>query len=118
MKYDRYLFFTKKDSLHDYFCTDRVSYGVYSGNASEATRARYETKLNIQLIAMIRRDTIQVSTSNGFKQKSVLYCKIRCPINPLPIKGEFELPSIDALMSFLKRNGWIYKEALWSDIFE
>lgn len=118
MKYDRILFYAKKANLHDYFCTDRISYGLYNGQASEMTRARFEKEMDIQLIAMIRYDDIPVSTRRGMSKRKVIYCKIKCPINPLPVKGEFELPSLDALHNFLKANGWEYKQTLNTTMFE
>ncbi len=33
-------------------------------------------------------------------------CKIQCPINPMPVKGEFETPSIAALKRFFAAAGW------------
>ena len=118
MKYDCAIFFTKKGNLHDYFCTDRVSYRRYNGQASEMTRARFEQERDIQLIAMIRYDDIPVSTRRGIDKRKVIYCKIKCPINPLPVKGEFELPSLDALHNFLKANGLEYKQTLNTTMFE
>lgn len=34
------------------------------------------------------------------------YCKIKCPINPLPIKGEFEAVSLKHIVKLLQREGW------------
>ena len=118
MKYERYMFFNKVDSLSDYLDTDRVSLGMRGGHIDERTCNRYNAEQNIQLIAMIRQENIQVSTPRGFISRPAYYCKIRCPINPMPVKGEFELPSIDALMRFLKKNGWSYRETLWAGILE
>lgn len=38
--------------------------------------------------------------------RSRIYCKIKCPINPLPIKGEFEVASLRQLIQLLEREGW------------
>lgn len=40
------------------------------------------------------------------------YCKIKCPINPLPIKGEFEVVSLRHLIKVLEREGWTQKQIL------
>ena len=118
MKYDRILFFTKQGNLHDYFHTDKVAYRMYNGQASETTLAKFEQERDIQLIAMIRSDEIPVSTNRGMGKRVVYYCKIKCPVNPLPVKGEFELPSLDALYKFLKANGWVLEQNLCSRLFE
>lgn len=34
------------------------------------------------------------------------YCKIKCPINPIPVKGEFETPSLGCIQKFLNNDGW------------
>lgn len=39
-------------------------------------------------------------------------CRIKCPINPLPIKGEFETPSVGAVSHVLATMGWVFKEKL------
>lgn len=40
------------------------------------------------------------------------YCKIKCPINPLPIKGEFEVVSLKHIVKLLKREGWTIESEL------
>ena len=35
------------------------------------------------------------------------FCKISCH-DPLPIKGEFEIPSLNGLKNLLIKNGWVY----------
>lgn len=60
---------------------------------------------NIQLNAHVRYEN-KVDEwgrkANGIRT----FCRIECPINPLPIKGEFEIPSLSALDAFLRNNGW------------
>ena len=34
------------------------------------------------------------------------YCNIKCPINPLPVKGWFQTPSIKVLQRHLEALGW------------
>ena len=41
-----------------------------------------------------------------------IYCKIKCPVNPLPIKGEFEVASLQHLIKLLEREGWSIKTKL------
>lgn len=40
------------------------------------------------------------------------FCRIRCPINPLPIKGEFEVPSLAVVSKYLQANGWSFERKL------
>lgn len=41
-----------------------------------------------------------------------IFCRINCPINPLPVKGEFEIPSWGVLKRFLEANGWKQHEVI------
>ena len=34
------------------------------------------------------------------------YCRIKCPINPLPVKGWFETPSVNVLKKHPESSGW------------
>lgn len=105
-KYEKAVIFTKKGNLHDYFYTDKICYGRFQAKPSESWKAWYEAEREIQLIALFRHE--------GRKY----LCRIKCPVNPLPVKGEFELPSYSALYSFLKANGWEYKKTLYPGMFE
>lgn len=40
------------------------------------------------------------------------YCKIKCPINPLPFRGEFEAVSLRHITELLKREGWTEQQTL------
>ena len=110
-RYDRAIIFTKKGNLHEYLYTGKVCYGALSGKPSEQAKAYYEAEREIQLIALMRWET------DG-PGKSKCFCRIKCPINPLPVKGEFELPSMESLYKFLKANGWTFKQKLYSGMFE
>lgn len=41
-----------------------------------------------------------------------IFCRINCPINPLPVKGEFEIPNWSVLKRFLVANGWHQHEVI------
>lgn len=47
-----------------------------------------------------------------------IFCRINCPINPLPVKGEFEIPSWGVLKRFLEANGWKQHEVIDSRFLE
>ena len=115
MKYDRVLIFTKKGNLMQYLCTDKVSRPM--SNVEKATEY-YAQEREIQLIACLRWEDYPVSTRKGIVQMPKVFCKIKCPVNPLPVKGEFEVPSIEALRSFLKANGWTLKQDVSSHLFQ
>lgn len=53
--------------------------------------------------------TIPAKITCGYEQ---CICRIKCPINPLPIKGEFQCVSISEMTNLLTSLGWSYKEKL------
>ena len=63
-------------------------------------RQSYAKPREVQLILLARFD--------GNKH----YCKIKCPINPLPVKGEFEAPSLGCVQRWLVNNGWSFERKL------
>ena len=111
MKYERVLVYTKKGNLLDYACTDKVMRSFSSAN-SASLKEFYGNERDIQLIAQIRWET------NGQYGKEKCICCIKCPVNPMPVKGEFELPSLDSLRMFLKANGWELKQDLYCGLFK
>ena len=117
MKYDRILIFTKKGNLMQYLCTDKVSRSHSNANV-ESLKTRYGNEREIQLIARLRWEDVQVISRKGNANVSKCFCNIKCPVNPLPVKGEFELPSLDSLRSFLKANGWTLKHDVCAGLFK
>ena len=105
-KYSTVIIFTKKGNLSEYF-TPSKQYDICN-TAAHIIRAReyYAKEREIQLIAMFRYEGTKV------------FCKIKCPINPLPVKGEFEVPSTNVLIRFLRNNGWSYKQKFYPCMFE
>lgn len=59
---------------------------------------------DIQLILLVRYEYPMDGTR--------IYCKIKCPVNPLPIKGEFEAASLKQLIKLLEHEGWTMKQNL------
>ena len=47
-----------------------------------------------------------------------IYVRINCPINPLPVKGEFEIPNWAVLKRFLESNGWKQREVITNDFLQ
>lgn len=115
MSYDVVYIFTKKGNLMDYLCTDKVSNGLYNGQITERTKASYEAERNLTLMAMFRYETERKPNN---RVVSHCLCRIKCPVNPLPVKGEFEAPSASAILEFLMENGWTLERKLHPRMFE
>ena len=110
MKYDRILIFAKKGNLLNYLNTDRVR--RRHPKMTESGADYYAQEREITLVARIRCET------NKEYLKDRCICDIKCPVNPLPVKGEFELPSLEALHVFLKANGWTLKQDIRAGWFK
>ena len=87
--------FTKRDNMIKYFW----------GKPALSNQEYYARERDVQLILLVRYD------------EGKCICRIKCPINPLPIKGEFEAPSIGAVSHTLQTMGWTYKEKLPLSMF-
>lgn len=66
---------------------------------SDAAYERYAKSRAVTLILRVRRVVV-----DGTVTKTL--CTINCPINPLPVKGEFEVPSMHVIIRFLCNNDW------------
>lgn len=112
-KYSVVYIFTKRTNLMSFLDTDKVlgSFFNYSQVGIDRMKQHYERERDVQLIAMFRWE----KTPKGTK----CFCKIKCPINPLPIKGEFETPGTTTpVIDFLKANRWEFKQKLHVNMFE
>lgn len=104
-KYSAVCIYTKKTDLLDYFNSTKCL-KADSKEQYERMREYYAREREIQLIALFRWE-------NG-----KCFCKIKCPINPLPVHGEFETASYDSVGRFLAQDGWIFKEKLYPRMFQ
>lgn len=77
-------------------------------DAKDAARihAEYATEREIQLILLVRHE------------EGKCICRIKCPINPLPIKGEFQCVNTSEMTKLLASMGWKYKEKVHSGMFK
>lgn len=96
--------FIKHTNLLEWFNTNfsdemRAGYSNCSVGFNQL-RQRYADPRDVQLILLFRFDD------------NKCYCKIKCPINPLPVKGEFEAPSLVCVQRFLKNEGWVFERKL------
>lgn len=104
--------FTKRTNLKSFLDTHKVIGSCTSQTHVDVMRRHYEAEREVQLICMFRWET------NGPKGTKC-FCKIKCPINPLPIKGEFETPGTTTpVVDFLKADGWEFKQKLYPKMFE
>lgn len=92
MKYQLVMTFIKRTNLLDFFDHNPAD--------NLEHREHYAKERDVRLILMVRIDGQRT------------FCKIKCPINPLPVTGEFEVPNMGAIQHFLKSNGWKKHESL------
>lgn len=74
----------------------------------------YAKERDVKLILLVRYE--HERTARGIVSHCI--CKIKCPINPLPIKGEFETVSIAEMCKLLRGLGWEVKEEYAISLFE
>lgn len=99
MKYQLAWIFTKKGNLLPWLYSQRT-------NPSAAEQEFYARERKLQLVLLIRNDSGHI------------YCRIKCPVSPLPVKGEFEVPSVSTIENFLYENGWLRKQVIRSSMFQ
>ena len=97
MQYSRAFVFSKHTDLLPYF------FAHYSGckiNDEQYARiqSNYKRERAVQLILLVR-----------YVDNKII-ARIKCPINPMPVKGEFEASSMESLFAFMRNNGWTHKE--------
>jgi hypothetical protein len=80
------LVFAKKGNLKSFYESKLVKAGPYALAERE-----------IQCVVLFRWD------------KNNLFCRIKCPENPLPIKGEFQAPSLKVIAQWFINNEWKFK---------
>ena len=102
--YHTAIIYTKRDNLLKWL---NSRYSKFR-DAQEAARIRaeYATEREIQLILLVRHE------------EGKCICRIKCPINPLPIKGEFQCVSTSEMTRLLSSMGWTYKEKVHSAMFK
>lgn len=96
--YHTAIIYTKRDNLSKWL---QHQYKIFSSCTSvENIRAFYAKEREVQLILLVRYE------------EGKCICRIKCPINPLPIKGEFQCVSMSEMTNLLTSLGWSYKEKL------
>lgn len=104
--YHTAIIYTKHTNLMPWLQSNYTKFGTHGTTEQvQSIRAAYEKDRDVQLILLVRHE-------NG---KCI--CRIKCPINPLPIKGEFQCVSTGEMNKLLKSMGWTYKEKVHSGMF-
>lgn len=96
--------YTKRDNLSKWFDANCSKF-IVDGNMEYSERfvsaeKHYAQERIVQLILLVRHE-------DGH-----CYCKIKCPINPLPIKGEFEVTTAADVGKLLMSMGWTYSHKI------
>ena len=86
--------YIKRTNLLDYMRSNHDDCAEQYNYNAERMKQYYAEERDVRLILLVRHEDGRT------------LCKIKCPINPLPVKGEFEVPTMGALHYFLEVNGW------------
>ena len=104
--YHTAIIYTKHTNLMPWLQSNYTKFGTH-GTTEQALRIRemYSKDRDVQLILLARHEDGRC------------ICRIKCPINPLPIKGEFQCVSTGEMSKLLKSMGWAYKEKVHYGMF-
>ena len=105
--YHTAIIYTKHTNLMPWLQSNYTKFCTH-GTTEQAQRIRemYSKDRDVQLILLVRHED------------GKCICRIKCPINPLPIKGEFQCVSTGEMSKLLKSMGWTYKEKVHSGMFK
>ena len=105
--YHTAIIYTKHTNLMPWLQSNYTKFGTHS-TTEQVLRIRemYSKDRDVQLILLVRHED------------GKCICRIKCPINPLPIKGEFQCVSTGEMSKLLKSMGWTYKEKVHYGMFE
>lgn len=105
MTYNRAIIFTKHTDLMPYWeAKRRIS---SCPKAWDNCKSQYQYKRDVNLILQIR-----------YEVGSHMICRIKCPINPLPTKGEFKVCHLGAIIAFLTKEGWMMQGSYSAEMFK
>lgn len=99
--YHTAIIYTKHTNLMPWLQSNYPKFGQ-----AQRIREYYSKDRDVQLILLVRHED------------GKCICRIKCPINPLPIKGEFQCVSTGEMSKLLKSMGWKYKEKVHSGMFK
>ena len=105
--YHTAIIYTKHTNLMPWLQSNYPKFGTHGiAEQAQLIRERYSKDRDVQLILLVRHED------------GKCICRIKCPINPLPIKGEFQCVSTGEMSKLLKSMGWTYKEKVHSGMFK
>ena len=104
--YHTAIIYTKHTNLMPWLQSNYTKFSTHgTAEQAQSIRAAYEKDRDVQLILLVRHED------------GKCICRIKCPINPLPIKGEFQCVSTGEMSKLLKSMGWTYKEKVHYGMF-
>lgn len=93
--------FSKVTNLLKWLQSNYERFGTHgTDEQAKRIRAEYAREREVQLILLVRHE----------KDKCI--CRIKCPVNPLPIKGEFMVTNSADVGRLLIDLGWTFKDKL------
>lgn len=105
--YHTAIIYTKHTNLMPWLQSNYTKFGTHdTTEQAQRIREMYSKDREVQLILLVRHED------------GKCICRIKCPINPLPIKGEFQCVSTGEMSKLLKSMGWTYKEKVHSGMFK
>lgn len=104
--YHTAIIYTKRDNLSKWLQSNVNRFRSCTTSTQIAhVREEYAREREIQLILLVRYE------------EGKYICRIKCPINPLPIRGEFQCVSVTEMSKLLVSMGWTYKERISDRLF-
>lgn len=104
--YHTAIIYTKRTNLMPWLQSNYPKFDTHGiAEQAQLIRERYSKDRDVQLILLVRHED------------GKCICRIKCPINPLPIKGEFQCVSTGEMSKLLKSMWWTYKEKVHSGMF-
>lgn len=105
--YHTAIIYTKRTNLMPWLQSNYTKFSTFSTpEQRQSIRAAYEKERDVQLILLVRHE------------EGKCICRIKCPINPLPIKGEFVVTNSADVGRLLIDLGWSFKDKLNLTMFK
>lgn len=101
MKYQYVMTYVKRTNLLAFYDHDSSNQ-----HPTERQREYYAKERPVRLALSVRHEGNRA------------FCSIKCPINPLPVRGEFEVPNMAVIQRFLEREGWHRVDTISAHLFE
>ena len=105
MKYKFVRTFVKHTNLTEF--GKHCGIDCLSPAANEAMQKRYAKERDVTMRVFYRFEPDEAHPGH-----IRIMCKIKCPINPIPVRGEFETPNMAVLKRFLLAAGWVEHDCM------